>query len=237
MTLRPALAGLAEAGRDLLDLVVPQECAGCGRPGRAWCPLCAASVEGPTVLVPAAVWCRAATRHEGPAARAVVAFKDRGARSLVAPLGDLLARAVLDVLADRAEPLGGPVWLVPVPTRREARRRRGSDHMAVLAGRAARSLRSRGVHAHRCSVLAHVGHSRDQVGLSRGQRRANVSGTLVARAVPAGHLVLVDDVTTTGATLAEAVRALQAQARHPAAAATVTFAVGTPHLASGGPRD
>jgi predicted amidophosphoribosyltransferase len=233
----PAPEWLAAVGRDLLDLTVPQRCAGCDRPGRPWCSDCAASVRGPSLVVAGELTCRAAAAHAGPPALAVVAFKDRGLRTLADPLGALLAGAVLDLLADATAGPGDPVWLVPVPARRAARRSRGTDHMVVLAGRAARLLRARGVPAHRCAALRHVRDSRDQVGLTRDLRRANVEGTLAAGPVPGGLLVLVDDVTTTGATLAEAARALRVATGRTPMAATVTCAGTTPHLASRGPRD
>lgn len=220
---------LARSGRAALDLVVPQECGGCGRPAVAWCPACSAACSGPTWRVPGVVPTRSATVHQGPAGPAVVAFKDRSMRRLAAPLGALLARAVADLLVDLSPPSGQPVWLVPVPSRPAARRQRGADHAAVLAARAARDLRRSGVPAHRCAVLRHVRASRDQLGLDREARRANVSGTLAARATPPGLVLLVDDVTTTGATLAEGVRALRRAGVPVAGAATVTWAgpVGT----------
>ena len=231
------LGWLVESGRLALDLAVPQECAGCAAPGRAWCPDCATGSAGPSLVVPGPLTCRAAAEHEGPPARAVVAFKEGGTRSLAAPLGARLAAVVLDVIAEVSPPAREPVWLVPVPARREARRRRGADHMAVLADRAARGLRDRGVPAHRCTALAHARPSRDQVGLSAAARRANVLGTLRAGPVPGGLLVLVDDVTTTGATLGEAARALRAASGRTPLAAALTRANATPRLASGRRRD
>lgn len=229
---------LADSAWAAVDLVVPQECVGCGRPGRPWCPACSVGSSGSTLVVPGPRPCRAAAPHEGAVARAVAAFKDAGVRSLAGPLANLLAAAVLDVVADvGAGPAGGPgagpIWLVPAPTRPEARRRRGADHMEVLAGRAARALRRRGLPAHRCASLFHVRDSRDQVGLTRAQRAANVAGTMVAGPVPAGLLVVVDDVTTTGATLAEAARALTATTHRAPVSATVTWA-GMPAARLGG---
>jgi predicted amidophosphoribosyltransferase len=140
-------------------------------------------------------------------------------------------------LADLAVTSSDPVWLVPIPARRSARRARGADHMGVLAARAARRLRALGVPAHRCAALGHVRDSRDQVGLGRAQRQANVAGTLRGAPVPPGLLVVVDDVTTTGATLAEGIRALRVVDGRTAAAATVTWAAASRHLASEVPRD
>lgn len=223
-----------------LDLVVPQACAGCGHPGSPWCAACRGACLSGSLHVPGPVPCRAATVHAGPAGRAVVAFKDGGVRRLARPLSELLAMAVVDVLAAphamsgsgitlQPPPLPhpplprrpqlhrplqppGPVWLVPVPSRRAARRRRGADPVGVLAGRAARLLRGAGLPVNRCAALTHVRDSLDQVGLSGQRRRANVAHTLRGRPVPPGLVVIVDDVTTTGSTLAEAARALAAAA-------------------------
>jgi predicted amidophosphoribosyltransferase len=189
-------------------------------------------------VVPGSLPTVAATAHAGPAAAAVSAYKDAGAHRLGGPLAALLAAAVMAVVDDLPGPPALPIWLVPVPARRGARRARGMDHMRELAGRAARRLRHAGRPANRLDALRHVGPSRDQVGLDRGQRRANVRGTLAAAGpLPPGLLVVVDDVTTTGATLGEAARALRAAdpwAR--LAAATVTWARPTRpahlHLAS-----
>lgn len=227
-----------QVGRAALDLVLPQECAGCGRPGRSWCPACAAACAGATLVAPGPFPIRAAALHPSPAGRAVVALKDESVRTLAGPLGTLLAAAVADLLsADLARTgTGEPLWLVPVPARPVARRARGADHMMVLSGRAARVLRGRGISAHRCPALQHVRASRDQLGLDRTSRRANVHGTLAGRSVPGGTVVLVDDVTTTGATLAEAARALRAAGVVVAGAATVTWAapwVGPSGIASG----
>jgi predicted amidophosphoribosyltransferase len=212
-----------QAAEAALDLVVPQHCAGCGTPGVVWCPRCASACGGGSVRVPGPVPARAACAHAGPAGRAVVAFKDGQVRRLGRPLAELLARAVSDALADVRAPGGVPVWVVPVPSRRSAVRTRGADHTAVLAGRAARVLRGWGIPAHRCPALEHVRASRDQVGLTREQRARNVAGSLRGLDLPPGVIVIVDDVTTTGATLAEASRALRAVGRDVACAAAVTW--------------
>ncbi|MGB8020759.1 MAG: hypothetical protein WCF04_05980 [Candidatus Nanopelagicales bacterium] len=182
---------------------------------------------------------RAASLHQGPAGRAVVAFKEDGVRQLGGPLSALLARSVRDVLDDLGWEGGQPVWLVPIPTRRSARRARGADPIADLAARAARQLRSAGIPANRCPGLIHVRDSIDQMGLGASQRLANVAGTLRGAPMPGGMLVLVDDVTTTGATLAEAARALWASGHRDRVlgAATITWSAVGRHLASGEHRD
>jgi predicted amidophosphoribosyltransferase len=184
---------------------------------------------------------RAACDHAGPAGRAVVAFKEQHVRRLAAPLAGLLTSAISDALSDalaagRAAS-GVPIWVVPIPSRRAVIRTRGADHMGVLASRAARLMRRAGLPAHRCRALLHADASRDQVGLSRSQRQANVEHTLRALPVPAGLIVLVDDVTTSGATLTEAMRALRASGSAATCVATVTRTQQPRRRASGLGRD
>ena len=226
-----------QAAEAALDLAVPQQCAGCGRPGRVWCRSCEQACIGASLAVPLVVPCRAACDHAGPAGRAVVAFKDQHVRRLARPLADLLAVAVVDALADARVSRRAPVWVVPVPSRRSAVRARGADHTSVLAGRAARLLRRTGVQAHRLPALTSVRASRDQVGLTRGQRRINVEHTMRAHEVPSGVIVLIDDVSTTGATLGEGIRALGGTGRAVSCAATVTWATGARRRASTPDRD
>lgn len=148
----------------------------------------------------------------GPAARVVVAWKDRGRLGLTGPLGRLLAVGCSLV------PVAARTGLVPVPTSRAQVRRRGADPMRLLAGRAVDDLGAVGTEAVLLPVLRRVRTTRDQAGLGAEERRANVTGAFaanrsaVARCVRAGveEVLVVDDVLTTGASAREAVRALAA---------------------------
>src|SRR5207302_10833979 len=100
----------------------------------------------------------------------------------------------------------GPV-LVPVPSARATVRRRGGDHVLRLARAAASPLGARVV-----SPLRITRAVRDSAGLGASERFANLGGAMsaAAPAAPETAVVVVDDIVTSGATLAEAVRALRA---------------------------
>jgi predicted amidophosphoribosyltransferase len=211
----------------LLDLVLPQPCAGCGSVHAAWCESCAALLAAaarsplgrcrpdPTPTgFPAAA---AAAAYAGPVRGALLAHKERGRLGLGRPLGRALAAAV-SCLA-----LPGDVVLVPVPSSRAAVRERGHDHALRLARSAAAALTAGGQPARVHPLLAPVRHLGDQSALGAAGRAANLAGAFGVRAdVPFGYpVVVVDDVVTTGASLVEATRALEAAGAMVHGAATV----------------
>jgi predicted amidophosphoribosyltransferase len=119
---------------------------------------------------------------------------------------------------------------VPVPSRLRARRQRGIDTTSVMASYAAAELTRSGRPARAVPALAIRRAVGDQAALTAEQRRANVAGAYGVRSRYAqplrSHraLVVVDDVVTTGATLAEAFRALTAAGAPPLGAAVAVAA-------------
>nr|WP_329883560.1 ComF family protein [Streptomyces sp. BE20] len=227
----------AHALGGLLDVLLPARCAGCDAVRGHLCPGCrhvlATARPGPATALPRV---HAAAPYADPVRGLLLAHKERGALRLAGPLGDALARAVRSSLGPDAG--HAALLLVPVPSARAAVRARGHDPTLRLAGSAARALRRTGLDARAAPLLRHARPVADQTGLSAAGRRRNLHGALtVLPGAPrrlAGRLpVLVDDLVTTGASLAEAARALAAAGLPPGAAATVAAAV--PRRAGRGP--
>jgi predicted amidophosphoribosyltransferase len=132
------------------------------------------------------------------------------------------------------------VLLVPVPSARHAVRARGQDANRRLARSAARRLSRAGLPCRLAPVLRQGRAVADQAGLGAEQRRANLHRALTVppyfhAALRGRQLVLVDDLVTTGASLAEAARALRAAGAPPLAAATVAATLRTDGPPAGGP--
>jgi predicted amidophosphoribosyltransferase len=157
----------------------------------------------------------AAAPYQDEVRAALLAHKERGALMLAGPLGAALAGAVRSGITSRGGP-GATVLLVPVPSARRAVRARGHDPARRIALAAAGELRRAGTPARVLAVLRQRRAVADQSGLDSRQRLDNLAGALEVAAgggrllTHGGRVVLVDDLMTTGASLAEAARALRA---------------------------
>jgi len=185
--------------------LTPPVCDGCGDPLPSWrvisqararCPRCR---RRPSPVDRG----RAAGAYEGALRAVIHAFKYDGRRSLARPLADLMVRHGADVL-------DGADFLVPVPLHPRRRRARGYNQAADLAACLPRPS---------VAALTRTRHTPSQTDLPAARRHRNVRGAFAPAAGWRGGrrgasvrdriLVVVDDVTTTGATLDACARVLK----------------------------
>jgi predicted amidophosphoribosyltransferase len=219
------------------DLLAGSRCVGCGCPGRALCETCERALSRPSFRADPHprphrlpdVW--AAAAYGGVARAALLAHKEEAALGLTRVLGRALARSAVACLA-AAENHGADVLsplIVPVPSRAAVVRERGHDPVLRMARIATSRLRVVGLDATLAPMLRIRRRVRDQASLDRAERRANLSGAMRARPPrrrDSGRVaVVVDDIVTTGATAAEAARALRVVGVH---VAGVAVAAATP---------
>lgn len=200
----------------LAQLLAPPLCWGCGAPARreeALCVGCRRTLRHlsrePVELAGIATW--APVAYEGAARELVRGLKFRGAMALADPMAALIVAnapeefELREADAAGADRAGAERALVPVPLHPSRRRRRGFNQAAILAAALARRT---GLAL--ADGLTRSGPRGTQVGRPRSERLAAAPGIIQAHAPVPARVVLVDDVATTGATVAACARALRA---------------------------
>lgn len=210
------LPHVRSALRAALALVAPADCAGCGAPDIELCADCRRRLE-PRPLVaalPDGTPLVSGLDYEGTVRDVILAFKQSGRWRLAKPLGPPLAAALrlaaegppveAVAAASEGEPAdAAAVAVLAVPPSRAGRRRRGYDPVDLLVRAAGVRVSKPGFRILRSSA--------QQKSRGRAERLSGRLGSLGCSGRWAGaRVVIVDDVTTTGATLQEAVRAARA---------------------------
>ncbi|GAA5195070.1 hypothetical protein GCM10023322_60950 [Rugosimonospora acidiphila] len=213
------MSWLGQTWTGLADLVLPGTCAGCGAGGPgAMCANCLRALRGlrahpvrPTPAPPGLPRCVAMGGYEGVLREVLLAYKERGRHTLARSLGDLLASAVLAGVRLAGPPAGTPLLLVPVPDTAAAARDRYGDHMLRLARRASARLNASGWPAGLATPLSARPRA-DSAHLDRAGRASAAAQAFaprprelarMAEVAARGALVIaLDDILTTGATLA-----------------------------------
>lgn len=213
-----------------LDLLFPPRCVHCRQTGEPLCADCFSAMQTPAdprcdrcdqslgaAVGPRCAACRVlasaprppaldrivvALRYDGATRSAIRALKFGRQRRLAYPLAFLLTEAALRAGVEVDV-------IIPMPLHSARRRERGYNQATLLAHPLARAL---GAPVNE-RVLARIRATQPQTRLNHIERRANVAGAFglvgPAEAMEGKRIALVDDVTTTGATLEAAAEALR----------------------------
>jgi ComF family protein len=205
----PLAGAVCEACWRAIRTITPPVCDRCGDPLPAWratsreracCPRCRRTAR-------AIDRGRSAGEYDGTLRQIIHALKYDGRRSVASRLAALMRRLGGDLLDDAD-------WVVPVPLHWRRQRVRGFNQACDLA---------RHLEVPVLNALERIRHTQPQVDLPAPRRHANVRDAFALkarrfprarRASPASRLagacvVLVDDVSTTGATLEACARVLR----------------------------
>jgi competence protein ComFC len=217
------LPQLAKVGGRAVDFLFPKWCVGCGKEGELICyscrrlltrimpPLCprCGKPQSSGILCPSCVgWqakidgIRSPFKFEGVMREAIHQLKYRNLRALVAPLAKLLQ----DYLT--ANPLPGEI-LVPVPLHQKRLKERGYNQSNLLARELGKLINLPVVD----DCLVRQRHAPPQARTSTlDERRTNVADTFTCldHRLKDKQILLIDDVSTSGATLDACAAALKA---------------------------
>ncbi|HYP43719.1 MAG TPA: phosphoribosyltransferase family protein [Propionibacteriaceae bacterium] len=220
------------------DLLLGAQCPACSSPRWGLCPDCRTAVLAHGCYLTRPDPCpvdfpvtATTSPYDARMKRLVTAYKEHQVMSLTPFLAERLSAAVRLLVRELA-PSGSCLVLVPVPSSPAAVRARGLDATWAMARRAVRGWAG-GPAVDPLPVIARrlLGQSRrvqDQARLTAVARQQNLAGSFRVRGgrlPPGAAVVIVDDVVTTGASLSEAARALQAAQLPVLGAATVAATV------------
>lgn len=209
----PFRATARDAVLDAAAVLLPVRCAGCSAPDRALCPDCTRALTPEArrhTVAGVPVW--SSLDYDDIPRTVLLAFKDGGrvdaARALAGALRPALAAA-----AGERRSAAIPVL---IPSTRAAWRRRGYHPTGMVLAR------SRALAPPLWRALRLTRQTADQAALGTVERAGNRAGSLVASPRVRGRrCVIVDDIVTSGATIAEAARAIRAAGGSIAGAAAV----------------
>jgi ComF family protein len=191
----------------LLDLVCDNACAACSEPcaqDDAFCPACEPGLIALDVPWVATPYGRvfAAFEYGGPVASAIHGVKYGGCALACTSLGRLLAKSFAREAFDGS---AHEALILPVPLTQKKLRERGHNVPALIAKQFGKALGLRVNY----KALVKVRETAVQAAQDKQSRASNVAGAFSAQLEhdTRAHVIVLDDVTTTGATLHDCMRA------------------------------
>ncbi len=184
------------------SIFFPEYCIDCGREGSVWCDTCLSAVtfwKQGVISTDMLDTVYIITNYDEPCiSKALHELKYRGVKSVADQCGKL----ILQYFSFHSDFDGssGEFWVVPIPISYKRYLARGYNQSALLA----KHVQSAITNSSTKNILRRTKHSTSQVNLTKDERIVNHQNSFLCSVdeIPADvHVILVDDVITTGATL------------------------------------
>lgn len=194
----------------ILNFLFPQKCIGCGKKNEILCEECLKRIDWPSLIKENNIF-SASDYNDEIIKKAIWMLKYRGIKGLAEPLAELMFRRLWPKI-DKTD------WLIaPIPISPKSLKKRGFNQAELIGQEFAKKIQTSDVDAKNIgcltNVLYKIKETPSQVSIkNRKERLSNLKGSFSVKnpeLIKNKNIILIDDVSTTGATLAEARKILK----------------------------
>lgn len=203
----------------VLNFLFPQKCIGCGKKNEILCEECLKRIDWPSLIKENNIF-SASDYNDEIIKKAIWMLKYRGIKGLAEPLAELMFRRLWPKIV-KDPPLllakEGPWVIIPIPISLKSLKKRGFNQAELIGQEFAKKIQTSDVDAKNIgcltNVLYKIKETHSQVSIkNRKERLSNLKGSFSVKnpeLIKNKNIILIDDVSTTGATLAEARKILK----------------------------
>lgn len=188
----------------------PVECFACNNPGAHLCRDCLSKAVLPTAWTNTQIT-SIASYHNPTVQKGLWLLKYGNRPGIAETFGTVLHESLLEELAEKRRFKNKhKIYIVPIPLSKERHKMRGYNHVGLIAQQLI--FCDRTLYEYEENVLIKVRNTAPQMTLSKTERLTNLSGAFEVpdpSKIRGRTILLIDDITTTGATMREAKSALQ----------------------------
>jgi ComF family protein len=197
--------------QSLFDLIFPERCVGCGCRETSLCDTCLHNI--PKAKKGEEKWITSLFSYKDPRMKkAMWLLKYKNRKRLAETFGQIIHDLLLEELSEQIQfERASPIALIPIPISKKRLRERGYNQAELIASSVCKLLNNPHISIENNLLKKSTETKRQSHSKSRRERLQNIIGSfsVTRQCAPRTIYILIDDVTTTGATLVEARKILK----------------------------